>query len=146
MAVTVSSSTARELTVGEIWRRAYQLAGLKELTQSLRDAEKTLAKDLSEGIVDELATYGVTARQRTFETVTLTEDTYIYNLGATTLDVVGDGAYIAASVADVTKAPSETPVMQVDQEAWQRISAKSAKSTPTIYWANRVGTTLSVRY
>lgn len=145
--MTVSTSINREFTIGELWRRAYQLAGLKELTQSLRDPEKLLAKDYSEAIVDELSAYGVMARQRTFDTITLTSGTgYPYSMAATTLDVFGDGMYIAASVTDITEAPSETPVSQVDQETWHRISAKSATGRPTMYYANRVASTITLRY
>lgn len=144
--MTVSTSTGREQTVGQIWLDAYQLAALYEVTQSLRTADKQRAARFSERIVDSLAMYNVTARQRTFADVTLTSGTYRYSMASTVLDVIGDGQYIKAGTADLTKASGETAVIQKDIETWQRVSAKNATGTPSIYFANRVATTVAVWY
>lgn len=145
--MTVSTSFNRELTVGQIWLDAYQLAGLYEVTQSLRDADKQRASRYSERILDTLVLYGVSARMLTFENVTLTADTYRYSLDSDIVDVVDDGMYIKAGTSDLTKAAGETIVKQTDLESWHRISAKNAESNvPTRYFTNRAGTTLAVWY
>lgn len=143
--MTVSSSTNRELTLGKIFRRAFQLAGLYEVTQSIRSADMDLAKDFAETIIDGLSALGPSARHRTFEEVTLTSGTYIYSLDATTLDVLGDGMYIAASEADTSKADSETVIVQRNMETWHTVSGKSATGTPAMFFTDRSGTTIKVR-
>ena len=143
--MTVSSTVNSELTVGEISLQAFQLAGLKSLTQSLTTAEQKLATNLLETILDELSIYGVQARMRGFVEVTMVSGTYVYSLGADDLDVIEDGAYMDATVTDTSKAASETVIAQRDQETWHRISAKSATGKPTIFWVDRSATTLQVR-
>ena len=141
--MTVSASINREMTVGTVWQRAYQVAGLYEASQSIRDADKSLAKDLSEGIIDQLPLYGAVSRQKTFDTITCTSGTYRYDMATTTADVIGNGQYIAASVSDITKASGETLVEQVDIETWHRISGKNATGRPNIFFTNRVATTVA---
>jgi len=139
--VTISSSVGREIDVDEIVRRSYQLAGLMSAEQGTSGTTWTsraaLGRDLLETILDELQTEGVFARSVSLTNVTLTAGTYIYVLPSTVFDCVEDAAYIDATNTDITKASSETPVLQKDRETWQRMSSKSATSRPVMFWTDR---------
>lgn len=146
--MTVATTYARELDITRLVLRSYNLAGLMAPEQGTSgptwDRRASLAKDFLQAILDELGACGVFARSIRMETLTLTAGTFTYDLPDEDIDVLGDGAYISASETDITKASSETPVLQKDRETWQRLGAKSGSSRPTIFWVNRVATPIQV--
>ena len=134
------------MAVGEVIRRALQLAGLLEATQSPSKGDLELGRALLETLVDELQTQGLAARCSKFEAVTLTANIYQYTLDASTLDVFGDGMYIAASETNINKAHAETVVRQASRDEWQTISAKAAKGPPRLYYASLNLAVVGIRY
>lgn len=147
--MTVSSDRGNQVTVDQLILRAYKRAGqinIGQGTASPQWLEKAqFGREELDTILDELQTEGVYARSVVFYNLSLTEDTYIYSMPATALDVVGDGMYIPESETDLTKAQGETVVKQTDRETWHRNSAKNAKSRPNLFWTDRQTTPISVR-
>jgi hypothetical protein len=145
----IGTTFSRQMDITTICLRAYNLAGLVPAemgaTGVMWDRRTPFAKDLLQSILDELETEGVFARDVTFFNVTLVSGTFIYDLPANIFDVVGDGAYIAASETSLTQAAAESPVIQRDRETWQRMSAKSAQSKPTIFFTDRQADPTQVR-
>lgn len=139
--MTVAVTFSRELNIGTLINRAYNLAGLMPADQGTTGQQwvsrSAMARDLLQTILDELEIYGVFTKQVKMTTLALTAGTFRYSLPANVWDVEGDGAYIAASETDLTKAGSETPVMQIDREAWQVLGAKNVQSLPTLFWVDQ---------
>lgn len=136
--MTVSAKVGRRLTVGTMLRRAAQLAGVLGSGQQLSAGDKEMARDHLELIIDELATEGVFARDIDFFVQNLVAGTFTYDMPTNYFDVIGDGMYIPAGTADLTKASGETLVVQVTRERWHEISAKDAQSgRTTIFYTNR---------
>jgi hypothetical protein len=96
-------------------------------------------RNFLDSVLDEISSEGVQARLVDFQNVTLTADVSDYTLGESTIEVVGDGAYIAAGQS-LTAAEGETPVKPVDRETWQAYSSKNATGRPVSYYAHH-GTT-----
>lgn len=136
--MTISSTSGANLTIDTLVLRAYQMAGLMAAEQGRTGPTWTqkasLARDLLQTVLNELQTDGVMAHFVNAYTLTLVSGTYIYSMPAATVKVIEDGAYIAASETDISKASGETPVLQKDRETWQRLSAKSATSRPTLFY------------
>jgi hypothetical protein len=139
--MTVSSTRGTELTVDQIVRRAWQMAGLMSINESTGSpgwTEKaSFGYTLLDTILDEIQTEGVFAKQVILEDTPLTADDYTYTMNAYVLDIVGDGMYIDASETDTTKASGETLVKQIDREEWHRTSAKNASGRPTLFFFDR---------
>lgn len=147
--MAVATTSTRELDVTQICLAAYKLAGLMPNEAGAAgvqwDRRTPFAKDLLQTILDELSSEGVFARAVSFLNLTLVSGTYIYSLPASVFDVIENGAYIAASETDITKASSETPVVQRDRETWQTMSAKAAASRPVIFFTDRDANPIQVR-
>lgn len=141
--MTVMSTSTRELTIGNVVTRAFQLAGLLGDMQTPSDTDGAMARDFLETIIDSLATEGVLARQIRFTDLPMVVGQRAYNLDATTLDVIGDGMYIAAGQSN--PADTETLVRQVRREEWHKLSPKSARGNPTLMYAYRASSTVELR-
>lgn len=142
--MTIATTRTREMDIGRICLRAYQKAGLKEVTQSLSASEGSFARDLLGGIIDELQAHGLRARAVEFRNLTLVAGTATYPLDTDVLDVVGDGMYIDPS-QDVDAATGEVPVIQIGRDQWQLLSNKSATGRPIEYYVHRTASPPEVR-
>jgi hypothetical protein len=141
--MTVMSSATRELTVGQIVTRAFQLAGVLGDMQQPSDTDGAMARDFLETIIDGLATEGMLARQIRLTNLQLIVGTSAYALSSDTLDVVGDGMYIPAGQSD--PANSETRVRLVRLEEWNQLSAKSSTGLPSLMYAYRTASIVELR-
>lgn len=135
--MTISPSRTRELNIGRICLRAYQLAGLVNEAQSLSLDKLTYAKDTLEMILDSLEAQGLRSRAVAFETVTMVSGQSVYPLSADVIDIVGVAAYIDPSVVDITHAGGEMMVIPITREDWQLQTAKDATGRPIQFFANR---------
>lgn len=136
--MTVGTTRTRRLTIDNIVLAAYRLAGLLNVHQGTNQAQRDAAYTLLETIVDENQIYGLYARDIVFELVELEADVTSYALATDTFDVIGDGMYIPASVADIERAEGETVVKQIDRDEWQKLSSKGAESSvPTLLYVDR---------
>jgi hypothetical protein len=147
--MTISITRGTELTINELILTAYQLIGIMPTAHGTDDpnwtADSMFAKRLLDTIIDELQTEGNAVRSVVMYNLPLVIGTYTYSMPATCLDVIGDGAYIAASQTDLTKATGETVVEAMDRAQWQRISSKSSTGRTSRYWANAETSPLEVR-
>jgi hypothetical protein len=139
--MTVSTSRATEMTVDQIVRRAWQMAGLmpvEEGTSGPSWAERSdFGRTMLDVILDGLQTEGAYARQVVLENTTLTAADYTYTMSDYVLDIVGDGMYIDASETDLTKAAGETLVRQISREQWHELGAKDSSGRPSQFFFDR---------
>lgn len=146
--MTVATTFTREMDITTLVKRSYQLAGLMPPEQGTSGPtwlpRASMAKDFLQAILDELQINGVFVRAVTRTYLTLTAGTAEYDLPDQVWDVIENGAYISADETDVTKASSETPVIQKDREAWQQMSAKSSEGRPIIFWVDRTANPVKV--
>lgn len=142
--MTVAATVTRELNINQICKNALRLAGVLEVHQEVDEADGSAMRDFLETTVDALQSKGIIARTQSTYLLTLTSGTYIYSLPSNVLDVIGNGAYIAASEADVTKASGETPVVPMDLATWQGLPSKNATGRPFRFYAHREATLVSV--
>lgn len=143
--MTINADRTRELNIGRICLRAYQLAGLRNESQQLTADQGSFARDMLGNIIDEMQGHGLRARAVEFRNVTLISGTYIYTMADDVLDVVGDAMYIDPSQVDLTKADGEVPVVMISRDQWQLLSSKSAEGRPTMYYVHRTGSPPEVR-
>jgi len=142
--MTIATTRTREMDIGRICLRAWQKAGLKNVSQSLTVDEAAFARDLLGSIIDELQAHGLRARAVEFRNVTLVADISAYTLETDVLDVIGDGMYIDPTQT-VTAATGEVPVIQIGRDQWQLLSNKSATGRPIEYYVHRTASPPEVR-
>lgn len=136
-------TSTRELSIGTIVTRAFQLAGLLGDMQEPSDTDSSMARDFLETIIDNLAVEGHLARQIRFTDLQLIVDQPNYSLSDTTLDVVGNGMYIPAG--ETNPANSEMLVRLVRREEWNELSAKASTGLPTLMYPYRVASVIELR-
>ena len=135
--MTISSTVGTDMTVDDVIKRSFQTAGIVTLGGTPNSEQYDFGRAILNVLMKSLMAKGIHARWVDFLDVTLTADDYTYTLGATVMDVVGDGQYISASETDLTKASAETRVTQIDRAGWHEISAKNACGRPNLYFVNR---------
>lgn len=143
--MTIGATRGREISVADTVKAAFHLAGLKHAQHAPDQHEQAMAITFLEGILDHLQVEGVTARDATFETVSLTAGTYQYTLSDSVLTAFGDAMYIPAG-EDVDAAGGETVIVPITRGRWQTISSKDDQSRPVMYFPNRAGTSVQVWY
>lgn len=143
--MTEATAADSNPTVDAIVTRAYRLAGLISVYQTPDASQKADARLLLDDIVKETSAEGVFAKSVLMRKVTIVASQTDYVMADDVLDVVGTGMFIDASQVDVDHATSETPIVPMDREEWQRMSARAATGRPYKYWADRSVTPVTVR-
>jgi len=148
--VTISTTVGTRLTIQQVCLTAYQVAGLRSVSQGVDDAawqaEFRFARVLLDTMCDELAVHGVLARAVSFYEQLLEADVSAYELPDTVLDLVDPAAYIAASVTDTSRANGETVIRVVSRERWQTLSSKGASGRPTLVYPHREHDLIEARF
>lgn len=142
--MTIATGRTREMDIARICLRAYQKAGLKNVSQSLTVDEGSFARDLLASIIDGMQAEGLRARAVEFRNVTLVDGQVDYVMDDDVLDVVGDGMYIDPS-QDVDAATGEVPVIMIGRDQWQLLSNKSATGRPIEFYVHRTGSPPTVK-
>ena len=131
--MTLSTSTGRRITVGELIEDAWRICGVVEISQQPNEAQRGFARRCLDRILDALQTEGVQARSVRLYNLPLQDGESEYALDSWIADVVGNGAYIAED--DDLELPSATqPVVAMSREEWQGLSTLSTPGTPARYW------------
>lgn len=143
--MTVSASRIYNFNIAATLRMAFRRAGLLNEHQDLDEAKSKVGREELDVLVGFLQVDGIAARTRTFEVITLTSGTRDYTLDASTLDVEGDGAFIAAGET-VDAASGETPIQAMTIQEWQGLSAKDATGRPMRYYLDRTSDILVVKF
>lgn len=135
--MTVSTTSGTEFSIDVLLTASLKLVGVIEAGQVADEADLSLGRILLDMQLDELLTEGVYAKSVDFVEILMIPGTFKYVLASNILDLIGDGAYIDPTNADLTKADGETPVQQMDRAEWQRLSSKSAEGRPYKYYLFR---------
>jgi hypothetical protein len=139
--MTVSANTAFELGRDVLIRRACQLAGLLEASQTMTGDDISLAADLLQVELLALQTEGVVVTHVERTTLTLVAGTAEYTLPADTLDVAISPDNVVGTV--YVSGGNETPVAAIARGDYQMISMKTTQGTPTTAFIER-GATVKV--
>ena len=137
--MTISTTVGTRLTIGQVSKTAFELAGLLHPAQNLSSADKQMARTLLDVIIQELE-IGNGARAVSFYNLPLAGDsvTYRYSLPSTYVGVIGEGMYIPAGTTDLTRATGESTINQIDRQRWHAISTKAATSNrPSQFFVER---------
>lgn len=143
--MTVSTSRTYNPDISAILRMAFRRCGLLNEHQDLDEAKSKVGREELDALIDFLQVDGIAARDRTFEVITLVSGTRDYTLSTSTLDVEGDGAFIAVGET-VDSASGETPILAMTIQEWQGLSAKDATGRPMRYYLDRTSDQLVVKF
>lgn len=135
--MTIASSTAVEFKISDLVLLAYRESALVGPYQDVTTEQQAWAAKLLQLIVDKLSTKGLFAKTVEFVNVALTSGTFQYTVDADAVDIIGAGAYIDPSQADLTKASGETPVLPILRDEWQMLTAKDSTGRPVKYYLHR---------
>ncbi len=127
--MTISTSRTYNPDIAAIGRMAFRRCGLLNEWQELDEAKSKVFREELDALVDALQVDGIASRSRTFEVVTLASGTRDYTLNAATLDVEGDGAFIAAGET-VDSASGETPILPMTIQQWKGLTSKDTTGRP----------------
>ena len=137
--MTISSSVGKRMTIAQMVHQALVGMGQRNTSQGMDDqqweADFAWCKGRLDLICNELAT-GDFARAKSFYDLTLVDGTSRYSLPASIIDVIGDGMYINPGET-VSAASGETPVTQISEVDWHRLSEKSTKGRVTRFYPRR---------
>jgi len=132
--MALDTSVGRHFSVLQIVRMAYGLAGLKETSQALSDAEFAEASGYLELILDNLSNNGFIAREATWTDVSVLADTSVYNLPDDVLSVEGDG-YLGSD---------RGLVIRTGSQVWQETIDEEETGRPRYLYVHKSGTGMQV--
>ncbi len=136
--MTVASTATFELSVDQLLRRAFQLAGLYVAAQSPRADDMALARDLLGMELDALQAEGVVLRTVIRTTLPLVTSTSSYTLANDVIDVFTDPSNMAGMI--VPASGGETPVRAISRMEYQQIVKKDVEATPTLVYVEKLET------
>lgn len=143
--MTIQTTTATELNVGQIIQTAYWQSTLVGDGQAPSEDQMARGARLLGLVLSGTQARGYFAKTADFVEVTLTAGDYTYDLPVNIVDVSGFAMYIQPGFTDVTQVDGETAVVQVSREDWHLNSAKAAEGAPSTYYLYRSGALAQVR-
>lgn len=135
--MTVSANSSFELGRDALFRRAFQLAGLLEVSQNPTGDDITLATDLLSMEIQALQGIGVVVTQVERTTLALVAGTAEYTLPADTMDVMIGPDNTAGTIVPASGV-AETPVRAISRAEYIETSNKLSQSTPTLVYVERL--------
>lgn len=136
--MTIATTSTFELTIDQVVRQAFVLAGLLSEYQPVDSVKGAFAKQKLDTIVKELENEGIFAKSVAFETVSIVSGQYIYTLSTGTLDAFGVAMWVdPLQAAQGTAANSELAVPAMGRMEWQTITTKAATGRPLKYYCHR---------
>lgn len=142
--MTISTSRTGEFTVHQIVRAAYRCAGLITVGQEPSAAKAAAGRELLQFILMDLEADSLCARNTVFEDVPCVAGQAAYVLSDDALDVEGQAAYVPPGETPET-AESQTSLAQLPRERWLSLTNKTAAGRPTLYWADRATSPITLR-
>lgn len=143
--MTINPSRTAELSINDIVRAAWVMAGCLNRAQTMDQSRGEWGRTLLETITKNLEAEGIQVRARDFVNVSLVAGTDRYTLTSDVLDVIGDGAYIRAGEANVNQAAGETLIKLISATTWQELASKNATGNPTMIYPHRFGAQVEAR-
>lgn len=134
--MTVATTQGFELTVDQLIRRAYQIAGLLEAAQQPTTDDLSLGHDLLNMELDAMQADGIPMRKVAITTLTLTAGVSTYPLASSVVD-----AFVGIDNVVGTILPSsgnETHVRNMTRHEYMTLVNKSASSTPSFCYVQRL--------
>jgi len=135
--MTVSATSAFELTVAQIIRRSFQIAGLLEASQEPRDDDALLARDLLNVELDELQAEGILTGTVEFSTKSLSDGTASYTLDADAIDVFVGPDNVCGTILQAS-GTTERRVAFISRHEYASKVDKTLKSVPTQVYIERL--------
>ena len=136
--MSVSSTATFELDVASIIKRALNVAGLLEASQTPRDADVAMARELLNMELDALQADGLLQRSIVRTTQTLTASTASYTLSAEYVDVVVGADNVVGTI--VPSSGAETQVYAMSGAEYLAMSDKTSTATPTRVYVEKTAT------
>ncbi len=131
--MTLSTSTGRQITVGQLIADAWRTASVVEISQEPSPAQKGYGRRVLDRILDALQTQGVFARSVRLYNLSLSAGEHEYTLPAWVADVTGRGAYIRET--DDPDLPESTfPVEPMSREEYQGLTNLQQQANPSRYY------------
>lgn len=142
--MTVAATKDYEFTIDKIVRNAYRLASLMGPEQAASgvqwEAQAQYGREMLEMLVKQVQAEGKLIRAWGFYELTVSSGTSDYTLPTSVLDVFEEMAYLDPG------GDSETPIRQIDLQAWQRLGTRTSVGRPSLYYAHRKGSAVEVRF
>jgi len=133
--VTISATATFELTRDQLLRRAFQLAGILEASQSPQANDLAMASDFLGMELDALQAEGVQLRTIQRATQALTSGTESYALAADVIDVFYGPDNIAGTIVHTSGA--ETLVRGIDRQEYLQLTNKTTSALPTLVYVEK---------
>lgn len=142
--MTVSTTSAWQLTRNEIIRRAYQLAGLLEVSQQLSGDQARQGADFLSMELDSLQNRGRILRTVETGTLTLADGTATYDLPDDTMSIVIDGSQKAGMVS--LSGDAETVVTGSSRQQYEALPNKDEEGRPILCFFDEGATITATFY
>lgn len=139
--MTTSATSVFDLERDDLLRRAFQLAGLFEASQTPGADDIALGADLLGMELDALQAEGILLRTVERTTLAITGGTEEYTLPVDTLDVFVGPDNVAGTFVPTTGA--ETVIRAISRHEWTQIPNKDASATPSLVYVEK-GATVKV--
>lgn len=140
--MTTSSTSTFELTRDQLFRRAYQFAGLLEASQNPSADDLSMAADFLGMELQALQVNGIVVTHVERTTLALVIGTQEYSLPSDTLDVAVGPDNVCGTI--VPASGVETPVKAISRAEFIATPNKTAQSTPTQVYIERAATVKAV--
>lgn len=137
--MTVSATYAHELTVSQLLRRSFQVAGLLYSGSQTDPDDLAMARDILAIEMDSLHSDGVILRFFERTTQALTSSTASYTLGTDVIDVAVDPNNQAGTV--YTASGVETAVRAISRAEYLAVADKTTPGTPVLVYVEKLATT-----
>lgn len=133
--MTVDANSTFEFNISQVILMAYQAAGLMNETQSMSGIQwsqkASMAMNFLELDLKALQAEGIFVRPMDFYDLNVVAGTRVYELPASTLDVIGTAMWSS------TGSSVQTSVFPIQREVYQRYSNKDTQGQPSMYYPDR---------
>lgn len=137
--MTIAATATFELNVATIIRRAYQVCGLYEASQTPEGDDAAMARDFLNLELDALQAEGVLRRSVERDTQTLADGTAEYTLDDDALDVFVGPDNVAGTILQ-SGASTETRVYIMSRHEYVGLNDKLSESVPTKVFIEKTAT------
>lgn len=140
--MTINPASTRVFSIATIIRRAYQLAGLMNASESTADptwtAKAEMAADLLDMGLKRMQASSILEKHVARTTIAITGGTATYAVASTTIALLGNAMF--AETGDTV----ESPVQPMDRDAYQGITDKTSEGHPSRFWFDRYNNQISL--
>jgi hypothetical protein len=140
--MTINPASTRVFSIATIIRRAYQLAGLMNASESTADpawtAKAEMAADLLDMGLKRMQASSIVEKHVLRTSIAITGGTATYAVASNIIAMLGTAMF--AETGDAI----ENPVIPMDRDAYQVITDKTTQGHPSRYWFDRYSQQISL--